>query len=95
MWINQATAGGNVMSDSEVFPPIAVFREGRIETFSNMERDWKYGFINSTKHFIEVIKNGGDPILNGEDGKYTTQFALAALKSSMSGREINPEDIQN
>ncbi|MFW9866501.1 MAG: Gfo/Idh/MocA family protein [Candidatus Thorarchaeota archaeon] len=95
MWINQATAGGNVMSESEVFPPIAVFREGRIETFSDMERDWKYSFINSTKHFIEVIKNGGDPILNGEDGKYTTKFALAALKSSMSGREINPEEIQN
>ena len=59
MWINQATAGGNVMSDSEIFPPIAIFRAGKIESFSDMERDWKYGFINSTKHFIDVIKNGG------------------------------------
>ena len=95
MWINQATAGGNIMSDSKIFPPIVVFREGRIETFSDMERDWKYGFINSTKHFIDIIRDGGEPVLTGEEGKYTTQFALAALKSSMSGREINPEDIKN
>jgi predicted dehydrogenase len=94
MWINQATAGGNIMSDSGLFPPIVVFRDGKIESYSDMERDWKYGFINSTKHFIEVIKNGGDPILTGEEGKYTTQFALAALKSAVVGKEVNPEEIK-
>ncbi len=94
MWINQATAGGNTMSKSEFFPAIVIFRDGKIETISDMERDWKYGFINSTHHFIEAIKNGGDPILSGEEGKYTTQFALAALKSSMLGKEINPKDIK-
>lgn len=94
MWINQATAGGNVMSDSEIFPPVVIFRDGKIESYSDMERDWKYGFINSTKHFIEVIKNDGEPILTGEEGKYTTQFALAALKSSVVGKEMNPDDIK-
>ncbi|MFX1346480.1 MAG: Gfo/Idh/MocA family protein [Promethearchaeota archaeon] len=94
MWINQATAGGNVMSDSGLFPPIVVFRDGKIESYSDMERDWKYGFINSTKHFIDIIKNGGDPILTGEEGKYTTQFALAALKSAVVGKEISPDDIK-
>lgn len=93
MWINQATAGGNIMSDSKIFPPIVVFRDGKIESFSDLKRDWKYGFINSTKHFIEVIKNGGDPKLSGEEGKYTVQFSLAAIKSSLEGREINPDDI--
>jgi len=93
MWINQATAGGNMMSKSEVFPAIVIFRNGKIETISDMERDWKYGFINSTKHFIEVIKNDGIPLLTGEEGKYCTQFALAALRSSMHGKEICPDDI--
>ncbi|MFW9938042.1 MAG: Gfo/Idh/MocA family protein [Candidatus Thorarchaeota archaeon] len=95
MWINQATSGGNIMSESEVFPPIVIFRDGKIEIESNMERDWKYGFINSTKHFIDVIKNDGIPILSGEQGKYTTQFALAALKSSMIGKEVSPDDIKD
>jgi predicted dehydrogenase len=94
MWINQATSGGNVMSDSEVFPPIVLFKEGKISTIQNLKRDWKYGFINSTKHFIKIIKEGGAPVLSGEEGKYTTQFALAALKSSMCGKEICPDDIE-
>lgn len=93
MWINQATSGGNVMSDSGLFPPIVIFKDGKIETFSDMERDWKYGFINSTNHFIDIIKNGGKSIITGEEGKYTTQFALAALKSSITGEEICPDDI--
>jgi predicted dehydrogenase len=93
IWINQATAGGNIMSKSEAFPAIVIFRNGQIKTISDMERDWKYGFINSTKHFIEVIKNDGTPLLTGEQGKYTTQFALAALKSSMIGKEICPDEI--
>jgi predicted dehydrogenase len=94
MWINQATSGGNIMSKSEVFPPIVLFKDGKIETIQNLKRDWKYGFINSTKHFIKAIKEGGLAILNGEEGKYTTQFALAALKSSMTGKEICPDDIE-
>ncbi len=93
MWINQVTAGGNVMSDSEIFPPVVVFRDGKVESFTDMERDWKYGFINSTKHFIDVIKNDGAPLLTGEEGRYTIQFSLAAIKSSLEGREINPDDM--
>ncbi|MFX0106008.1 MAG: Gfo/Idh/MocA family protein [Candidatus Hodarchaeota archaeon] len=94
MWINQATAGGNVMSKSEIFPPIVIFRDGKLEKVTDIKRDWKYGFINSTHHFIDAIKNDEEPILSGEEGKYTTQFALAALKSSMVGKEINPDDIK-
>ncbi|MFX1427234.1 MAG: Gfo/Idh/MocA family protein [Promethearchaeota archaeon] len=94
MWINQATAGGNVMSESEIFPAIAIFRDGRIESYSDMERDWKYSFINSTKNFIDVIKNDGIPVLTGEQGKYVMKFALAALKSSVEGKEMSPDDIR-
>ncbi len=94
IWINQATAGNNVMSDSQIFPPIVIFKDGKVESINNIERDWKYSFINSTHHFIDAIKNDEEPILSGEQGKYTTQFALAALKSSMLGEEVHPEDIK-
>ncbi|MFX1456836.1 MAG: Gfo/Idh/MocA family protein [Promethearchaeota archaeon] len=95
MWINQATAGDNIMSNSEIFPPIVIFKDGEIESFTDIERDWKYGFINSTKHFIDVIKNGGEPILSGEEGMYTVQFSLAAIVSSMEGREVSPDEIRD
>ncbi len=94
IWINQATSAGNIMSNSEIFPPIVIFKDGKVETITNVERDWKYGFINSTHHFIEAIKNDEEPVLSGEDGKYITQFALAALKSSVERKEICPEDIK-
>ena len=94
MWINQATAANNVMSKSEIFPPIVIFRDGKLEKIADIERDWKYGFINSTHHFIDALKNDEEPILSGEEGKYTTQFALAALKSSRIGKEVNPDDIK-
>ncbi|MFX1329258.1 MAG: Gfo/Idh/MocA family protein [Promethearchaeota archaeon] len=94
IWINQATSAGNVMSSSNVFPPIVIFRDGKIQTITDVERDWKYGFINSTNHFIEVVKSNGNPLLSGRQGKYITQFALAALKSSVEGKEISPEEIK-
>ena len=43
---------------------------------------------------MDVIKNGGEPILTGEEGKYTTQFGLAALNSSVVGKEVNPDEIK-
>lgn len=94
MWINQVTAGDNIMSKSEAFPPIVIFKDGKIETIKDIERDWKYSFINSTHHFIDAVKNEKEPILSGEQGKYTTQFALATLKSSMLRKEICPDDIK-
>ena len=94
MWINQVTAGDNIMSKSEAFPPIVIFKDGKIETITDIERDWKYSFINSTHHFIDAVKNDKEPILSGEQGKYTTQFALATLKSSMIGKELCPDDIK-
>ncbi|MFW9896399.1 MAG: hypothetical protein ACFFD7_11390 [Candidatus Thorarchaeota archaeon] len=56
---------------------------------------WKYGFINSTKHFIDVIKNGGESILSGEEGMYTVQFSLATIVSSMEGGEVSPDEIRD
>ncbi|MFW9820359.1 MAG: Gfo/Idh/MocA family protein [Candidatus Thorarchaeota archaeon] len=95
MWINQATSAGNIMSESGIFPPILIFKDGQIETIKDIERDWKYGFINSTHHFIDAIRNDKVPILSGAEGKYVTQFALATLKSSIEGKEICPEDMKD
>ena len=104
MWINQCSAGGNrqlfrgnKMSDSPVFPPIAVFVDGQVtaylEDISPSERNWSSSFIASTKHFIEAMKNGGDPIYSGEEGREITRYGMAALVAAQENRDVYLDEI--
>jgi predicted dehydrogenase len=104
MWINQCSAAGNRalfpgnhMSESPVFPPIAVYRDGRVTTYLDDitpgERNWSTSFVGSTRHFIEVIRDGGIPIYTGEDGMEITRYAMAALVSAQLGRDVDLDEI--
>ena len=76
------------MSKSDIFAPIVIIRDGKVETFNEFEKDWKQSFINATKHFIEVVKGNKEPILSAEKARYNLRFNLAAIKSSELGKEI-------
>ncbi|TFG22856.1 MAG: Gfo/Idh/MocA family oxidoreductase [Promethearchaeota archaeon] len=93
MKINQGTAIGNKMSESEIFAPIVIIRDGEVETFTDFEKDWKYSFINSTRYFIDAVKNNREPILSGEQAKYILKFNLAAIKSAELGKDIYLDDM--
>ena len=93
MKINQGTSIGNQMSNSEIFAPIVIIRDGKVETYTNFEKDWKYSFINATKHFIEAVKGNKEPILSGEQAKNILKFNLAAIKSSEIGRDVYLEEM--
>jgi predicted dehydrogenase len=104
MWINQCSAAGNreffnacKMSDSPVFPPIAVFVDGKVTTYlediSPQERNWSTSFVGSTKHFIAMMKEGGKPIYTGEEGREITRYAMAALVSAQEQREVHLDEI--
>jgi len=104
MWINQCSAAGDrqffigcEMSKSPVFPPIAVFVDGKVTTYltelSMRERNWSTSFIASTKHFIKVMKEGGEPIYTGEEGKEVTRYAMAAYVSAQEGRDVHLDEI--
>ena len=86
--INQGTSIGNKMSESEIFPPIVIIRDGKVETFKDFEKDWKYSFINATNYFIEAVKNNKNPILSGDKARSILKFNLAAIKSVEQGKEI-------
>ncbi len=49
--------------------------------------------VAATQDFIEKLKTGGQPRLDGPTGKAVLQFALAALQSAASGREVRPEEV--
>ena len=94
MWINQCTCGGNFISKSPQFPPIIVYTNGEVNTYGNdLPRDWRYSFINSTEHFIEVMKSGGKPIYNGEQGKNLSVFAKMAHLSDQQKRAVYWEEM--
>ncbi|NVM17851.1 MAG: Gfo/Idh/MocA family oxidoreductase [Candidatus Lokiarchaeota archaeon] len=87
--INQGTSIGNTMSNSDIFAPIVIIRDGKVETLNEFEKDWKQSFINATKHLIEVAKGNKEPILSGEQAKRVLRFNLAAIRSSELGNEVS------
>ncbi|NHJ23133.1 MAG: gfo/Idh/MocA family oxidoreductase [Candidatus Lokiarchaeota archaeon] len=88
MKINQGTSIGNKMTESEIFAPIVIIRDGKVETYREFNNDWKLSFINATKHLIDIVKSGKTPILSGIEAKKVLQFNLAAIKSAEEKREI-------
>ena len=94
MWINQCTSGGNIYSKAPQFAPIIVYVDGEVKTYGeDLPRDWRYSFINSTIHFIKVIKEGGEPIYNGEQGKNLCIFGKMPYISNQQKRVVFWEEI--
>ncbi|MEE9378040.1 MAG: Gfo/Idh/MocA family oxidoreductase [Candidatus Lokiarchaeia archaeon] len=87
--INQCTSIGNKMSDSEIFPPIVIIRDGKVETYKDFKKDWKYSFINATNYFIDAVRDNKEPLLSGEQARSILKFNLAAIKSVEQGKEIS------
>jgi predicted dehydrogenase len=104
MWINQCSAAGdrplfagNRMSDSPVFPPIAVYTDGDVRTYltdiTPAERNWSTSFVGGTRHFIKVMREGGSPVYSGEDGMEITRYAIAATVSAQLRRDVELDEI--
>ena len=95
MWINQCTGGGNFLSKSPQYPPIVVYTNGEVTTYGeDLPRDWRYSFINSTEHFIEVMKSErGEPIYTGDQGKALCIFAKMPYISDQRDETVYWEDI--
>ncbi len=70
-------------------PPVLVYCDGRTETVDVPRIDWADSFIDCTRHFITVLQGGGEPKLNGRDGRAVTALALAAHESARTGGEVH------
>lgn len=75
-------------------PELMLFCEGKTTSCPVDRINWEDSFIDCTRHFISVIRKGGKPVLDGAAGKAVLQFALAALESARTGKEIRPDDIK-
>ena len=104
MWINLCSAAGDrklfrgiEMSASPVFPPIAVFVDGKVKTclhdISAAERNWSTSLVAETTHFLKGIREGGSPIYSGAEGREITRYAMAAYLSAQEHRGIYLSEI--
>jgi predicted dehydrogenase len=75
-------------------PALMLFKDGKTTSIPVEGLEWHDSFISTTQDFIEKLKTGGQPRLDGPTGKAVLQFTLAALQSAATGREVRPDDVE-
>jgi len=75
-------------------PELMMFRDGKTAAIPVEEVEWHDSFSACTHHLIDVLRDGGEPVLDGPAGKAVLQFTLAALISSREGKEARPDDVR-
>ncbi len=75
-------------------PELMLFKDAKTTSIPVEGVEWHDSFINATRDMIQSLKAGRQPRLDGASGKAVLQFALAALQSSETGREVRPDDVK-
>lgn len=58
------------------------------EVLGHEVKDYNDVYIEETRHFIECVRTGAEPLITGEDGKRTLQLILAGLESARTERAV-------
>lgn len=83
VWIN---GGHGRLGDG---PPVGLYSDGKFTRFDGIPAGWEQSFILSTRHYINVLKRGGSPVLTAGDARQVLRFALAAEESARIGRAVS------
>ncbi len=75
-------------------PELMLFKDGKTSAIPVEGVEWHDSFIATTHDFIDKLKSGGQPRLDGATGKAVLQFTLAALQSAASGKEVRPDEVK-
>ena len=74
-------------------PPLMLLRDGETREIPVERFEWHDSFIDCTRHLIDVLQKGCEPLLNGVAGKAVLQFSLSVHLSALEGREVRPDEI--
>jgi hypothetical protein len=74
-------------------PELMLFRGGKTSAIPVEGVEWHDSCSASTRHLIEVLRDGGEPVLDGRAGKAVLQFTMAAHISAHEGREVRPDEV--
>jgi predicted dehydrogenase len=75
-------------------PPLMMFRDGKTTPIPVERFEWHDSFVDCTRHLIDVLRDGGQPVLDGPTGKAVLQFTLAAHVSAFEGRAVRPDEVR-
>lgn len=75
-------------------PELMLFKDGKTTPIPVEGVEWHDSFTATTIDFIDKLKSGGQPRLDGPTGKAVLQFTLAALQSAETGQEVRPDDLK-
>jgi predicted dehydrogenase len=75
-------------------PALMLFKDGKTTPVPLEGVEWHDSFTAATQDFIDKLKTGGRPRLDGPTGKAVLQFTLAALQSAAIGREVRPQEVE-
>jgi predicted dehydrogenase len=75
-------------------PELLLFKDGKTTPIPIEGVEWHDSFTACTQDFIEKLKSGGQPRLDGPTGKAVLQFTLAALQSAATGQEVRPDEVK-
>ncbi len=74
-------------------PELILFKDGKTTPIPVEGVEWHDSFIAATQDCILKLHAGEQPRLDGPTGKAVLQFALAAIQSARTGREVRPHDV--
>ncbi len=69
--------------------PLALYRDGTLKTFEELETGWEQSFVLSTRHYLEILTNGGSPVLTATEARQVLRFALSAEESARNGKSVS------
>ena len=72
-------------------PALMMFKDTKTTAIPVDGEEWHDSFIATTRAMFEALKTGAQPRLDGPTGKAVLQFTLAALQSSATGKEVQPD----
>lgn len=68
-------------------PPVTLYRDGAVTSY-DVPMGWEQSFVNSTRHYIEALRDGRPPVLTAREARQVLRFALAAEQSARENRTI-------
>lgn len=89
LWITRCT--GKMLK----VPTLILYRDGQTIQYDNLRDDWADSFIDSTRDFIEAIKDDRPPVLTGEDGREVLKFSLAAMRAAAENRPVEVDTMDD
>lgn len=73
-------------------PPVALYRDQTVTEYRDIASGWEQSFVHSTRHFLNILHDGGTPSLTAREARSVLRFALAAEQSAREGRAIKIEE---